>query len=134
MPKPPPPPSAEALPESHIAIEIAEKSIRPRRREARAIKPTSPTASAARGRSRRWSAPPRSGGDGHRRTGEKGVTVTLHQPKTDKDPLAVLAVSKRGDVIAAMVEADDPFPPYHDRRAARREGSAAARRGRDKMR
>jgi hypothetical protein len=46
-------------------------------------------------------------------TGDKDVTVLLRQPKRAEDPLPVLAASRRGGVVAAMVMADDPFPPYH---------------------
>jgi len=46
-------------------------------------------------------------------TGEKGVVVSLPRPRTEKDPLPVIVVSRRGEVVAAMVTADDPFPAYH---------------------
>ncbi len=54
-------------------------------------------------------------------TGDKDMTVLLKQPKDPKDALPVLAESRRGGVVAAMVTADDPFPPYHGqgRRLAR---------------
>jgi hypothetical protein len=46
-------------------------------------------------------------------TGERGVVITLPRPRTEKDALPVLVVSRRGEVVAAMVTADDPFPAYH---------------------
>jgi hypothetical protein len=54
-------------------------------------------------------------------TGEKDVSVVLRAPRAATDPIPVLAQSRRGGVVAALVPADDPFPPYHGqgRRMAR---------------
>ena len=46
-------------------------------------------------------------------TGEKGLSIQLDRTSTEGAPIAVLAVSRRGEVVAAMVDADDPFPAYH---------------------
>jgi hypothetical protein len=54
-------------------------------------------------------------------SGEKDVTVVLRPPRAAGDPVPVLAQSRRGGVVAALVPADDPFPAYHGqgRRMAR---------------
>jgi hypothetical protein len=48
-------------------------------------------------------------------TGDKGVTVSMPRPATDKDPVPVLTVNRRGEVMVEMIEAGDPFPGYHGR-------------------
>jgi hypothetical protein len=125
MPKPPPPPDAEASAELHIVVEIdgkADATI-----DATKLNATKPD--FVDGERRAWRIESLVGASAKRDgtviavTGEKGVTVTLHQPKTDKDPLAVLAVSRRGEVVAAMVEPEEPFPPYHG------QGGRLGRRG-----
>ena len=125
MPKPPPPPSAETSPELHILVEIDGKPDQTiDHAKLAATKPD-----FADGERRAWRIETLVGPAAKREgtviavTGEKGIIVTLHQPKTDKDPLAVLAQSKRGDVVAAMVEPDEPFPPYHG------QGGRLGRRG-----
>lgn len=115
MPKPPPPPDAEASPELHIVVEIDGRAAA----TIDAAKLASTKADFVDAERRAWRIETLVGAAAQRDgtviavTGEKGMTVMLRQPKTDKDPLAVLAVSRRGDVVAAMVEKEDPFPPYH---------------------
>jgi hypothetical protein len=46
-------------------------------------------------------------------TGEKGLTIQLDRSSSEGAPIAVLAVSRRGEVVAAMVDPDEPFPGYH---------------------
>ena len=46
-------------------------------------------------------------------TGEKDVTVVLRPPRTPRDPVPVLAESRRGGLVAALVDPTDPFPSYH---------------------
>ena len=115
MPKPPPPADAEASSELHIAVEIdgmADVAI-----DGTKLNATKPDFVDSERRA--WRIESLIGASAKRDgtviavTGEKGVTVTLHQPKSDKDPLAVLVVSRRGEVVAAMVEPDEPFPQYH---------------------
>jgi hypothetical protein len=48
-------------------------------------------------------------------TGEKGITITLHQPEGDDDPVPVLIVSRRGEIMAALIDPSQPFPPFHGR-------------------
>jgi hypothetical protein len=43
-------------------------------------------------------------------TGDNDVTVVFRRT-TGTDP--VLALSRRGEIVAALVEANDPFPSYH---------------------
>ncbi len=115
MPKPPPPADAEASSELHIAVEIdgmADVAI-----DGAKLNATKPDFVDSERRA--WRIESLIGASAKRDgtviavTGEKGVTVTLHQPKSEKDPLAVLVVSRRGEVVAAMVEPDEPFPQYH---------------------
>ncbi len=56
-------------------------------------------------------------------TGDKGIVLELPRTSGDKAPLPVLVVSRRGHVMAAMIEPDDPFPSYHGR------GGRLGRRG-----
>ncbi len=56
-------------------------------------------------------------------TGEKGLVLELPRAASAGAPIPVLIVSRRGEVMAAMVEADDPFPQYHGR------GGRLGRRG-----
>ena len=48
-------------------------------------------------------------------TGERGVSIVLAPTGGPHDPLPVLAVTRRGEVVAAMVEPENPFPDYHGR-------------------
>jgi hypothetical protein len=54
-------------------------------------------------------------------TGERGIVLELPEPTPEAEP--VLVVSRRGDVIAAVIEPKDPFPQYHGR------GGRLGRRG-----
>ena len=45
--------------------------------------------------------------------GEKGMSVLLRRPSGEQDPLPVLVLNRRGELLAAMVERNNPFPPYH---------------------
>jgi hypothetical protein len=46
-------------------------------------------------------------------TGEKGLRIQLDRSGVEGAPIAVLAMSRRGEVLAAMVDPDQPFPAYH---------------------
>jgi len=49
-------------------------------------------------------------------TGEHNVTIELGRADdAGTGPVPVLTVSRRGEILAAMVEPDAPFPPYHGR-------------------
>jgi hypothetical protein len=54
-------------------------------------------------------------------TGERGIVLELPEPTPEAEP--VLVVSRRGEVIAAVIEPHDPFPQYHGR------GGRLGRRG-----
>ena len=56
-------------------------------------------------------------------TGEKGLVLELPMPSAADAAEPVLVVSRRGDVMAAMVEPGEPFPAYHGR------GGRLGRRG-----
>jgi hypothetical protein len=46
-------------------------------------------------------------------TGERDVAIVLRHTSADPDLLPILAVNRRGQMFAAMVEKSDPFPSYH---------------------
>ena len=125
MPKPPPVPDAEAAADVHIAVEVDGKAMP----EIDHAKLASTKPDFTSGDRRAWRIETLVGEAAKRDgavvavTGEKGVTVVLKQPKTEKDPLAVLVMSLRGEIVAAMVEPEDPFPPYHG------QGGRLGRRG-----
>lgn len=45
--------------------------------------------------------------------GEGGVGISMTVPAADTEPQPVLFFTRRGDLVAAAVLADDPFPDYH---------------------
>lgn len=117
MPKLPPPPKEKAQPSPalHIPVEIDGQPAAPLD-AARLAKTKADFEDVER---RAWKLPTLLGPAAARPgaavavTGEKGVTVVLHQPRSEKEALPVIAVSRRGGIVAAMVQPDDPFPPYH---------------------
>ena len=46
-------------------------------------------------------------------TGPKGVSIAMPNPKGPGDPLPVLSMNRRGEAMAGLVPADQPFPAYH---------------------
>lgn len=56
-------------------------------------------------------------------TGEKGLILTMKVPEKPGDPEPVLVVSRRGEIIAALIEPGSPFPAFHGR------GGRLGRRG-----
>lgn len=46
-------------------------------------------------------------------TGRRGVTVELTRSEATRELVPVILLSRRGDVIAALVQATEPFPHYH---------------------
>ena len=123
MPKLPPPPQAPLPAALKISVEIDGKELAPI--DAARLNATRPDFQDAERRA--WRLTTLLGPSLTRPgavaavTGDKDMTVLLKQPTNPKDPLPVLAESRRGGVVAAMVTADDPFPPYHGqgRRLAR---------------
>lgn len=45
--------------------------------------------------------------------GSDGVGISMHHPEAEDDPLPVIVLTRRGEVVAAIVKASDPFPDYH---------------------
>jgi hypothetical protein len=45
--------------------------------------------------------------------GKTGVGISMARPEGDGGPQPVLYLTRRGEVVAAVVEPDDPFPDYH---------------------
>ncbi len=45
--------------------------------------------------------------------GSDGVGIAMHRPENDDEPLPVVALTRRGELVAAIVKASDPFPNYH---------------------
>lgn len=46
-------------------------------------------------------------------TGDQGLVLTMSEPTDPKAPAPVLVVSRRGEVIATLLDPAQPFPPYH---------------------
>jgi hypothetical protein len=46
-------------------------------------------------------------------TGAGEVTLVLREPAAGKGPVPVLLESRRGEIVAAMVAPEEPFPSYH---------------------
>ena len=46
-------------------------------------------------------------------SGSDGVGISMHRPKSDDEPLPVIVLTRRAEVVAAIVKASDPFPDYH---------------------
>jgi hypothetical protein len=46
-------------------------------------------------------------------SGSDGVGISMHRPKNEDEPLPVVALTRRGELVAAIVKASDPFPDYH---------------------
>lgn len=123
MPKLPPPPQVPLPATLRIAVEIDGQPAPPI--DAARLAATRPD---FRDRERRaWKLPTLLGPAAARPgavaevTGDDGVTVLLRQPTDPAAPLPVLAESRRGEIVAAMVRAAEPFPAYHGqgRRLAR---------------
>jgi len=43
----------------------------------------------------------------------EGQGVALHRPDSDRAPQPVLFLTRRGELVAAVVDPDQPFPAYH---------------------
>ena len=46
-------------------------------------------------------------------SGSDGVGISMHRPASDDEPLPVVVLTRRAEVVAAIVKASDPFPDYH---------------------
>jgi hypothetical protein len=45
--------------------------------------------------------------------GDKGVGLEMHPTAGPDDPVPVLSLNRRGDVVVELVTPDDPFPNFH---------------------
>jgi hypothetical protein len=45
--------------------------------------------------------------------GADGVGISMHRPEKEDDPLPVVVLTRRSEVVAAIVKASNPFPDYH---------------------
>jgi hypothetical protein len=122
MPKLPPPPQPKVPASLKIAVEIdgkAQAAI-----DADRLAKTAPDFSDGEHKAWRFSTllgQPLASGSSIAVTGAQNVTITLKQPANAKDPQPVLTESRRGEVVAALVSPEDPFPAFHGqgRRLAR---------------
>ncbi|HWE29731.1 MAG TPA: hypothetical protein VHB97_17095 [Polyangia bacterium] len=122
MPKLPPPPTVP-LGALHIDVEIDGKPARPI--DAALLESTKPDFADAERKAWRLAtvigpAAARPGAVAEV-TGDKNVAIVFASPANDTDPLPVLTQTRRGTIVAAMVDPADAFPPYHGqgRRMAR---------------
>lgn len=46
-------------------------------------------------------------------TGDQGLVLTMTVPSDPKAPEPVLVVSRRGELLATLLDPSQPFPPYH---------------------
>lgn len=45
--------------------------------------------------------------------GRDGVSMTMPRPPTLEEPQPVLFVTRRGDIVATVLDPDNPFPDFH---------------------
>ena len=115
MPKAPPPPAAKVPADFRIAVEIDGAEVPPI--DGARLEATPPTYEDKGKRAWRLDSllGPAASQEDHviAVTGEKEMTIVMKAPKKADDQVPVLMANLRGDVVAALVEPDDPFPPYH---------------------
>ena len=122
MPKLPPPPQPRIAPSLRIEVEVdgrAQAAL-----DAERLAKTAPDFSDGEHRAWRFSTLlglPIARGSSIAVTGAQNVTITLKEPASPKDPQPVLTESRRGELVAALISPDDPFPSFHGqgRRLAR---------------
>jgi hypothetical protein len=122
MPKLPPPPQAKVTPSLRIEVEVDGKAQSPL--DAERLAKAAPDFTDGEHKAWRFStllgttiAP----GTSIAVTGAQNVTITLKQPQNSKDPQPVITESRRGEIVAALISPEDPFPAFHGqgRRLAR---------------
>lgn len=117
MPKPPPPPVASIPHDLRIPVEIDGKPGPPIQADTlSARKPDFQDQDH-----RAWLIAPLLGASASREdaritiAGEKDFEITMPSASKDGDLVAVLMLSRRGEMTAALVSPSDPFPPFHGR-------------------
>jgi hypothetical protein len=116
MPKAPPPPDGGIPPELSIAVELNGKPAPPI--DARKLESTPPD--YVQGPLRAWDIRSLLGPGGKDLlpgtliavTGEQGITVDL-PIFSGREEVPVLTITRRGELVAALVSRTDPFPAYH---------------------
>jgi hypothetical protein len=116
MPKPPPTPVVDGAPQAiHVAVEIdgaPQPAI-----DAAKLAGTPPDFKDDEHRA--WRAGTLLGPAAGRAgaaitvTGAKDVAVTMKNPSAPGDPIPVFSLNRRGEMIAELVSAGEPFPAYH---------------------
>jgi len=115
MPKLPPPPDAGAVSEIVVAVDIDGRAGPAIDRAKLEATPSDFTD----GDHRAWrietllGAPAERDGATFTVTGDQDVAIVLRHPKGDADHIPILALNRRGQLFAAMVERSNPFPNYH---------------------
>jgi hypothetical protein len=115
MPKLPPPPSAEAPAELSVTV-VVDGQAAPAIDRA---KLEGTPADFTDGDRRAWKIETLIGalatrpGAAFTITGDKDVAIVLRHPRSASDEAPVLVLNRRGQLLAAMVESDAPFPGYH---------------------
>jgi hypothetical protein len=122
MPKLPPPPQAKVAPTLRIDVDVDGKAQAPI--DAARLAKAAPDFTDGEHKAWRFSTIlglPITPGTSIAVTGAQNVTITLKQPQGAKDPQPVLTESRRGEIVAALISPEDPFPAFHGqgRRLAR---------------
>jgi len=115
MPKPPPAPSAE--PEGSLKIEVEIDGARMAPIDAAKLNAVAPDFHDEEHRA--WRLATLVGPSASRAgatisvTGTKDVAITMKVPNAEGDPMPVLSLNRRGEAMAGLVPAEQPFPAYH---------------------
>lgn len=111
----PPPPTVELPADLHIAVEVDGQPAAPITRAAlAAIPPDFRDADRSAWRfSSILGAPFQREDAVLEAVSPSGVAISLRRPRSDREPQPVLYLTRRGDLVVAVVDPGDPFPTYH---------------------
>jgi hypothetical protein len=115
QPKLPPPPSVTVPAALRIEVEIAGQATEPI--EAATLNAREPD--FRDGSHRAWRILGLAGAAADREgavisvEGEEGLTITMKRPQSPGDLEPALILTRRGEIVAALISPADPFPPYH---------------------